>query len=212
MPKKPPSISVVSDNPVNEQTDGVKQIAEIVAKRRELKAQASADKPATGRGGRSNFPSSREHYSKNPDAVKKLLKEALAAYHMPKVQNDDELRQRISDYFAMCAESGQVPTLEELAMSTGYTTSGWYDIETGRSKGFSLDTSKIIKKAKGVMATFDAKMAVAGELNFLAYCFRSKNFYGMTDKQEVVLTPNNPLGDAEATPQLADKYLETVDD
>lgn len=27
-------------------------------------------------------------------------------------------------------------------------------------------------------------------MNFLAYCFRAKNYYGMVDKQEYVVTPN----------------------
>ncbi len=42
------------------------------------------------------------------------------------------------------------------------------------------------------MQTFDAKLVVSGKLNFLAYCFRAKNYYGMVDKQEMVLTPNQP--------------------
>lgn len=223
MPKKQQNIKVVSEQAVNEktagvkspsineQTDSMKQIAELVTKRREIKAQ-NAPAKTTGRGGRGNFPNSPERYSKNPDVVKQMLKEALTAYRMPKVKDDDELRQRINDYFTMCAETGQVPVVEEMALSTGYAPITVWDWESGRSKGFSSDTSSIIKKAKAFMSVFDAKMAVSGELNFLAYCFRAKNYYGMADKQEVVLTPSNPLGDAEATPQLADKYLEVVDD
>ena len=55
------------------------------------------------------------------------------------------------------------------------------------------DRALVIKKAKYFCKTFDAKMVISGKLNFLAYCFRAKNYYGMVDKQEVVLTPNqNP--------------------
>ena len=35
-------------------------------------------------------------------------------------------------------------------------------------------------------------MATAGKLNFLAYCFRAKNYYGMQDKVEHVVTPGTP--------------------
>lgn len=60
------------------------------------------------------------------------------------------------------------------------------------------------------MKTFDAKLVITGKMNFLAYCFRAKNYYGMADKSEVVLTPNNPLGDARDTKALEAQYIESV--
>ena len=60
------------------------------------------------------------------------------------------------------------------------------------------------------MQTFDAKLVIAGKMNFLAYCFRAKNYYGMRDQQEVVLTPNNALGEAASAEDLRKKYLEDV--
>ena len=48
----------------------------------------------------------------------------------------------------------------------------------------------IIKKAKEMCKTFDAKLVVSGKLNFLAYCFRAKNYYGMVDKQEIEVAPS----------------------
>lgn len=69
----------------------------------------------------------------------------------------------------------------------------------------------IIKKAKGFMQTFDAKLVVSGKLNFLAYCFRAKNYYGMVDKQEMVLTPNQPQIEGLTPEQLQQKYIEASD-
>jgi hypothetical protein len=122
--------------------------------------------------------------------VKKLLDEVLVEYRQPKVKSDEELAQRLNDYFQRCAENGQIPTVEEMCMSTGYTYWTCYDWETGKNKGFSSETSQIIKKAKEMLKTFDAKLVISGKLNFLAYCFRAKNYYGMVDKQEMVVTPN----------------------
>ena len=116
----------------------------------------------------------------------------------------------IDDYFVRCATKGQIPTVEEMAMSTGYTSSTVWDWEAGRNKGVSDQTSAIIKKAKEVLKTFDAKLVISGKLNFLAYCFRSKNYYGMSDKQEVVLIPNNPLGDTKDRKELEERYIESV--
>jgi len=170
------------------------------------------NKVSKGRGGKNNFPNAKSIISSEEDKalVSKLLNEVMVEYNQTKVKNDEELAQRINDYFIRCATTGQIPTVEEMSMSTGYSQSTVWDWETGRNHGFSNLTSDIIKKAKDVLKTFDAKLVISGKLNFLAYCFRAKNYYGMTDKQEVVLTPNNPLGDVSDQKQLEERYLDSV--
>lgn len=121
--------------------------------------------------------------------VAKLLGEVLAEYTRPRVKNDEELQNRLNEYFEHCAVTGQVPTVEEMMLSTGYSYWYMYDIEVGRKKGFSPETAHILKKAKSFLMTFDAKLAVSGKMNFLSYCFRAKNYYGLVDKQEHVITP-----------------------
>ena len=145
-----------------------------------------------GRGGKNNFPSSKVAVETAEDKklVSKLLTEVLVEHRQPKVKSDEELAERLNDYFTRCAVNGQVPTVEEMCMSTGYAYSTVWDWETGRRQGFSNSTAEIIKKAKDVLKTFDAKLVISGKLNFLAYCFRAKNYYGMVDKQEMVVTPN----------------------
>ncbi len=148
--------------------------------------------PSKGRGGKNNFPSSKVSVETEEDRqlVSKLLTEVMVEYKQERVKSDEELAERLNDYFMRCATRGQVPTVEEMAMSTGYTQSTVWDWEVGRNKGFSPNTSVIIKKAKDILKTFDAKLVISGKLNFLAYCFRAKNYYGMVDKQEYVVTPN----------------------
>ena len=154
--------------------------------------QANTTAPSRGRGGKNNFPSSKMRVETEEDKalVKTLLSEVLVEHNQPRVKSDEELAMRLNDYFVRCANNGQIPTVEEMCMCTGYSYATCYDWETGRNKGFSSETSNIIKKAKDVLKTFDAKLVIAGKLNFLAYCFRAKNYYGMVDKQEMVLTPN----------------------
>lgn len=145
-----------------------------------------------GRGGKNNFPTSKVAVETEDDKhlVTTLLTEVLVEHKQPKVKSDEELAERFNDYFTRCATRGQVPTVEEMCMSTGYAYATIYDWETGRRNGFSNSTAEIIKKAKDVLKTFDAKLVISGKLNFLAYCFRAKNYYGMVDKQEMVVTPN----------------------
>ena len=52
--------------------------------------------------------------------------------------------------------------------------------------------------------------ASEGKVNALVYFFTMKNHFGYTDKQEVVVTPNNPLGDGQDEKQLEEKYQDSV--
>ena len=174
--------------------------------------QAITKKPTRGRGGTGNFPQTQFKPETDEDRalVSKLIDEVLTEYKRPRVRSDEELAARLNDYFERCSARGQIPTVEEMAMSTGYSITTLLDWEHGKNKGFSSETSFIIKKAKDFLKTFDAKLVITGKMNFLAYCFRAKNYYGMADKSEVVLTPNNPLGGARDTKALEAQYIESV--
>ena len=171
--------------------------------------EAPIKKPSRGRGGKNNFPQSKVSVETDADRqlVSKLLTEVLVEHKQPKVKDDDELVERIDDYFKRCAISGQVPTVEEMCMSTGYAQSTIWDWENGRRQGFSNSTAEIIKKAKDVLKTFDAKLVISGKLNFLAYCFRAKNYYGMSDKTEYVLTPNVQSDSDYSAEDIKKRYL-----
>jgi hypothetical protein len=51
-----------------------------------------------------------------------------------------------------------------------------------------------------------------GKINPVSGIFLMKNNFGYTDKQEVVLTPNSPLGDQKSDAELEQKYLDSVAD
>ena len=168
-------------------------------------------KKLRGRGGKGNFPNSRAGLITTDEdrrLVSKLLGEVLVEYNKEKVKSDEELAERINDYFSRCSVSGQIPTIEEMCLSTGYTYATVYDWENGRNKGFSSETSNIIKKAKEFIKTFDAKLVTSGKLNFLAYCFRGKQYYGFVDKQE--LTINSGLNSEQdmSADDIARRYIE----
>lgn len=169
-----------------------------------------AKKPAKGRGGTRNFPNAKFTPETDEDKalVGKLLREVCVAYKQTPVESDDELIERIGEYFDWCSRENIIPTVEEMCLYTGYTSATCWNWESGRSPGFSSRTSDIIKKAKEFLKSFDAKLVIAGKMNFLAYCFRAKNYYGMADKQEVVLSQGNALGDQLSEQELQKKYIE----
>lgn len=51
----------------------------------------------------------------------------------------------------------------------------------------------VVKKAKEFIATMEAELARDGEINSTVYIFRAKNYFGLSDKQEVVVTPNTGM-------------------
>lgn len=47
-----------------------------------------------------------------------------------------------------------------------------------------------------------------GKINPVTGIFWQKNYDGLKDQQETIITPNNPLGDATDTDALRRRYLE----
>lgn len=114
------------------------------------------------------------------------LMEIMTEFQQPKVMSDNQLRERFMSYFARCAESGQVPTVEECLLSTGYSVSHMQQIAKGKVRGkyFTPEAPEIIRRAIEIIQAWDAKMVMQGKLPQIPYIFRAKNFYGMTDKPE----------------------------
>lgn len=104
-----------------------------------------------------------------------------------KPDNPQELADRFSDYFQLCLQYGRIPTVEGLAMVSGYSRSSFFEINKGTFKTEYMD---IVKKAKDYIATFDAELASSGKIPSPVYIFRSKNYLGMKDTQDVQITPN----------------------
>ena len=103
-----------------------------------------------------------------------------------------ELSERFEKLFETCLQYNFVPTVEALALCSGFDRTTLWDMETGRrysGKGYA----DVVKNAKELIATAEAELARDGTINPTVYIFRAKNYFGMTDKQEVVVTPNTGI-------------------
>ena len=119
--------------------------------------------------------------------------EATRYFKATKVKDEEDAEERIGEYFAHCIQEGKRPTVENLALCLGTTRKSLHEWETGAVVG--PISSDIVKKAKEMIATFDAELVANGRLNPIAYIFRAKNYYGMRDQAEYVLTPNTGTED-----------------
>ena len=123
--------------------------------------------------------------------IRNSLENAMQWFNVPTVKNDEEAIQRLDEYTKGCINRGLRPTVEGMALCFGTTRQSMWEWETGRKQGpISAD---VIKKAKEMIAAFDADMVAQNKLNPVAYIFRSKNYYGMKDQQDIVITPKQEV-------------------
>lgn len=142
------------------------------------------------------------------DEISQIVRETFQYFSRPCVKTDEECADRLNAYFAQCVNEGQIPTVEDMALALGTVVQvlgAWQRGSMGPVR------SDMIKKAKQILAGIDAKLVSQGKIPQVTYIFRAKNFFGMTDKQEVVVTPNNPLGDETPPEELRAKYVEVTD-
>ena len=106
------------------------------------------------------------------------------------VETDDELVERIDNFFSLCSQKAQVPSFEKLCLAVGYTKAEVTAWESGTSRGFSVRTGAIIRQAKLALSAIEADLAMQGQIQPSVYQFRSKNFSGMKDQTETVVAPS----------------------
>lgn len=127
---------------------------------------------------------------KERELAKKVLSFNLEVMQLgrEKPKTVEELEDRFISYFEKCINVGMPPTVEGLALCSGWCRSTFYDIGEGRS---NPQFSDIVKKAKDYVCNYDASMATIGKVNAPVYIFRAKNFYNMKDVQEIKAGPTD---------------------
>lgn len=144
----------------------------------------------------------------------RYLRHALANRNMPPIDISDpkQVQERVDWYFNHCVEDDMKPTVMGLANSLGVdrkTLNNWRD-GTYRANNKAREHLHIVKRAYDLLEEMYEDYMMNGKINPVAGIFMGKNHFGYTDQQEVILTPNDPLGDTENTKQLQDKYVETT--
>ena len=151
--------------------------------------QYAATKPKRG----SKSASVTANNTAKKEEISQIIQESYQFFNLDIVKSDEECAERLNWYFQLCNDNGQIPTVEDMCLALGsYRKQVWeWESETRCSSA----RSNMIKKAKEILAGIDAKLVSQGKIPQITYIFRAKNFFGMKDVQDVVLTPNNPLGD-----------------
>ena len=120
-----------------------------------------------------------------------------------------EMERRFNRYLQLCAQWDMKIGNQAAYTAIGINKDNVYDW-TVRSSTNPART-EFIKKVQKICAMYREGLMEDGKVNPVTGIFWQKNYDGMKDQQEVVLTPNtSPLGEQADAEALKRKYLENT--
>lgn len=146
----------------------------------------------------------------------KFLNISLEIARLPNIDlnNTDELANRVDTYFTICAKYDVKPTVTGLGLAlNGMDRRRLWEIKEGaKSNSREVNELKpasvdVVKKAYKIMEGLWENYMLNGKVNPVAGIFLGKNYYGMQDKQECVITPNNGNRDEIDVSEIRNRYL-----
>lgn len=120
----------------------------------------------------------------------------------------DEMERRFARYLRLCEEHDMKVGNMAAYTAIGINKALVYEwLHRGQSNPRRLD---FIKKMLEICSMYREGLMADGKINPVTGIFWQKNYDGMRDQQEVVVTPNNPMGEAVSADALRQKYLDTT--
>lgn len=124
------------------------------------------------------------------------------------VKMAEEMERRFMRYLNICAERDIKIGNQAAYMAMGVDKGTvWEWLNRNHTNPAITD---LLRKVQHFCANYRESLMVDGKVNPVVGIFWQKNYDGLRDQQEVVLTPNNPLGDTIDTETLKQKYLENT--
>lgn len=149
----------------------------------------------------------------DPGDNRKYLQHTMRMWDWPEVdmREPEQVSERIRQYFGICIEDDMKPSVAGMACAFGVDRKTIWAWANGVDSAYIPPQSRnYIKKAyQNLNAQMEDYMQ-NGKINPVAGIFLMKNNMGYQDKQEVVLTPNNQLGEAASAEELQQKYIEAA--
>jgi hypothetical protein len=131
-----------------------------------------------------------------------ILKHAIEiAYRWAPIDlnNDDDVQDRIIEYFQYCFDNDIKPGVEGMALAVGVNRRTLWDWETGDSRNKpGSRRADIIKKSKQILAEYMENLAQNNKINPVTAIFLLKNHFGYTNVDTVEVKATGSL-----TPTLA---------
>lgn len=120
------------------------------------------------------------------------------------------LEARFVKFLDFCAQNDVRITNAVTYLALGITKNDVYNWEKERSR--TPAHCDFIRKIKHFCASYREMLGADGKLNPVTLIWWQKNYDGMVDKQELVLSPKDPLGELQDGKALAERIGATVVD
>lgn len=141
--------------------------------------------------------------------ISRIVSNTLGWMKMQPPADDDECEARLYEFFETCAARGEIPSVEKMALALGVTRQSLWNWENGL-KSATERRREMIRRAKEALAAIDAELVYENKIQQVAYIFRAKNYFGMSDKTEVAIAPTDSLDPTTTAEQLKDRYAYDV--
>ena len=136
--------------------------------------------------------------------------------HAPVYETADDLREAIIEYWDFMQDQNEkgnpiIPDVEGLCTFLGVSRrvmSMWERGDRRAGAGFQ----EVIEQAKNDIATCKKQLGLAGVIPPIVLALDMNNNHGYVQKQVTVVEPRNPLGEARPTAELAEKYMDLIED
>ena len=143
-----------------------------------------------------NFPQQQvsELSETNPNFVSDTVRNLMGLRSKGKPQTQEELQNRVDEYFCFCANNGYRPAIESLALSLGVSRVTFWQWRNG-SRGD--EWGQICEAAAQMIITFLEACMMSGKINPASAIFLLKNIAGYSDVSTLEVRKNVPLQDVQ---------------
>lgn len=122
----------------------------------------------------------------------------------PDINDVESMRKCFENYIRKCMEHDRKVSNMAAYASMGINKrQAW---EWSQGMGGNPARTNFIRKVQMICAMYRESLMADGKINPVTGLFWQKNFDNFRDQQEIVVTPNNPLGDSLSNEELARKY------
>lgn len=115
----------------------------------------------------------------SPEAVQKIVTSLKQLHDLGRPTTDEELAERIDQYFQFCEHSSVRPGVESLCLSIHIARQTLLNWANGQ--GCSERRQQIAQSARSFLAAYLEQLTLQGRLNPASSCFMFKNWFNYHD-------------------------------
>lgn len=144
----------------------------------------------------------------------KYLNFAMVLMALPDIDLDSPqaVRDRVCEYFTLCAENDMKPSVAALALSLHIERNTLWKWANGETKSKNSEIVHTIKRAYQVLDALMNDYMQNGKINPVSGIFLMKNNMGYKDEQKIEVKPESPLGAVGNPDEINSRYIDSIPD